>query len=155
VVNSFQEWEGLAGRAPEPGQLAKALGQKDAYVYSGHGDGTRYITNSEIEKLKIRGVSLLLGCSSGELKRAGRNTDPHGVVQSYLFGTSPAVVGFLWPVTDADVDKWTIEFLEYWLTGKEENLLQAIADKRNSFKYFVNSAALVVYGLPVAVKSKK
>ena len=154
-MKGFQDWEGIAGQGPEPGQLSKVLGEKDAYIYAGHGDGSKYISHSEIEKLKIRTVPLLLGCSSGELRRLGRNTDPQGAAQSYLIGTSPAVAGFLWPVTDVDVDKWTIEFLEYWLTGQEINLLQALADKRDSFKSFVNSAALVVYGLPVAVKSKK
>ena len=36
-----------------------------------------------------------------------------------------AFVGFLWPVTDLDLDNWTIDFLQYWLTGQQANLLQA------------------------------
>ena len=99
---------------------------------------------------------LLLGCSSGQLARHGRNLDPLGTAQNYLLASSPALLGFLWAVTDADVDQWTVVFLQHWLGGKKDGqseLLQASADKRSSFKNFLNGAALVVYGLPL--KSKK
>ena len=101
-------------------------------------------------------MPLLLGCSSGQLARHGRNLDPLGIAQNYLLASSPALLGFLWAVTDADVDQWTVVFLQHWLGGKKDGqseLLQASADKRSSFKNFLNGAALVVYGLPL--KSKK
>eukprot|EP00088_Acartia_fossae_P018578 TRINITY_DN20736_c0_g1_i1.p1 TRINITY_DN20736_c0_g1~~TRINITY_DN20736_c0_g1_i1.p1 ORF type:complete len:248 (+),score=29.61 TRINITY_DN20736_c0_g1_i1:169-912(+) len=144
--------EGLAGQAPQRDQLIKVLGNKDAFIFSGHGSGSKYLSSDEIEKLQVRVVPLLLGCSSGELSRYGRNIDPLGVAHSYLLASSPAFVGFLWPVTDLDLDNWTIEFLRYWLTGQEGNIMQAVADKRDSFKHFVNAAGLVVYGLPVSSK---
>ena len=154
MIKGFKEWEGVSGTAPPPSRLAQVLGEKDAFIYSGHGSGSKYLSCDEIEKLQVRVVPLLLGCSSGELQRYGRNVDPLGIAQSYFVASSPAFVGFLWPVTDADVDKWTIEFLEYWLTGRQSDMLQAVADKRTSFGHFINSAALVVYGLPVYAKPK-
>ena len=152
ALKKNEEWEGLTGQAPTPGRLAQVLGTKDAFIYSGHGSGSQYLSSDEIEKLKVRLVPLLFGCSSAQLNRYGRNVDPIGIVQSYLVGSSPALVGFLWPVTDMDVDHWTLEFLDYWLTGQEGELLQAVADKRASFNHFTNSCALVVYGLPIGVK---
>lgn len=143
---------GLTGEAPRPGQLAQVLGEKDAFIYCGHGGGSKYISSDEIEKLQVRVVPVLLGCNSGELLQYGRNLEPIGMPQSYLAGSSPAFVGFLWAVTDLDLDNWTIGFLEYWLTGQQGDLLQAVADKRSAFKHFINAAALVVYGLPVSVK---
>jgi len=153
VMKGHSSWEGIFGEPPKPGQLANMLGKKDAYIYSGHGDGSIFMSIEEVKKLKIRSVPILLGCRSAELARYGRNLDPVGIAQSYLVGCSPAIAGFLWPVTDGDVDQWTVEFLEYWMQGKQLSLLQAIADKRTSFKSFANSAALVVYGFPVSLKS--
>ena len=153
VLKGFKEWEGLTGEKPKPGQQAEVLSKKDAYIYAGHGGGT-FMTNEEIKKLRIRSVPILLGCRSVELVRLGRNLDPLGVVHSYLVGSSPAIAGFLWPVSDADLDQWTIEFLKYWVSGQEKNLLQAVADQRSNFNHLVNSAGLVVYGFPISIKSK-
>jgi len=154
VLKDFTDWEGCSGEPPRPGQLSEVLGRKDVYIYSGHGSGSHYMPLHDIEKLRVRVVALLLGCNSGELLRIGRNLDPWGAAYSYLLGTSPAMVGFLWPVTDVDVDNWTIRFLDYWLNGRQGNMLQAVADQRGSFANFSNTAALVVYGLPISVKSK-
>ena len=64
-----------------------------------------------------------------------------------------ALLGFLWPVTDGDVDRWTVMFLDHWLKdGGQEELLQAVADKRDGFEHLANGAALVVYGLPLKAK---
>ena len=88
---------------------------------------------------------MLLGCSSGRLLRHGRSLDPLGVVQSYLIGkyssliglhnnilisdwltaASPALVGFLWPVIDKDIDSWTISFLDHWLKGGQVRILSS------------------------------
>ena len=87
----------------------------------------------------------------------GRTLDPLGISQSYLVATSPAILGFIWAVTDNDLDNWTELFLEHWLGGKsggQTELLQAVADKRMAFDRFFNSAALVVYGLPIRARSQ-
>jgi len=156
AFQDYQQWEGVAGVEPAKEVLEKVLQKKDAYMFCGHGSGTKFISGDEVEKLRVHAVPLLLGCSSGQLARHGRNLDPLGTAQNYLLASSPALLGFLWAVTDADVDQWTVVFLQHWLGGKKDGqseLLQASADKRSSFKNFLNGAALVVYGLPL--KSKK
>jgi len=95
----------------------------------------------EIEKLRVRAVPVLVGCSSGQLTRQGRSLDPLGTAQSYLVAATPALVGFLWAITDRDVDKWTTAFLDHWLrdpgtADTEAELLQAVAIKRDTFEHF-------------------
>ena len=87
-------------------------------MYCGHGSGSQYLSGDEIERIRVRGVPLLLGCSSGQLDRMGRTLDPLGISQSYLMATGPAILGFIWAVTDNDLDNWTELFLEHWLGGK-------------------------------------
>jgi len=148
-----QDWEGLTGKPPTSSQLAEAFSTKDAFLYFGHGSGSQFMSSDEIEKLKVHPVPQLFGCSSGKLSRYGRNVDPIGIAQSYLIGSSPALVGFLWPVTDLDLDNWSIDFLNSWLaSGSQSNLLQAVAVKRKDFRHFTNTCALVVYGLPIYLK---
>jgi len=154
AFQEFSSWEGVAGQEPAPGQLAQAISSKDAFVYCGHGSGAKYLSGDDVEKLRVRAVPLLLGCSSGQLTRLGRLVDPLGTAQSYLVAASPAMLGFLWPVTDADTDQWTVQFLSHWLSGGEPDLMQAAANKRESFRQFLNSAALVVYGLPLRTFSQ-
>jgi len=156
AFQDYQQWEGVAGVEPAKDVLERVLQDKDAYMFCGHGSGTKFLSGDEVEKLRVHAVPLLLGCSSGQLARHGRSLDPLGTAQNYLLASSPALLGFLWAVTDADVDQWTVVFLQHWLGGKKDGqpeLLQASADKRASFKNFLNGAALVVYGLPL--KSKK
>lgn len=149
----WESWEGVVGEVPKKQQLQQALQGKDAFMYCGHGSGSKYLPRDEVEKLRVRAVPLLLGCSSGELTRVGRTVDPLGDAHSYLIAASPALLGFLWPVTDRDVDRWTVTFLEHWLRdGGQEELLQAVADKREDFMHFTNGAALVVYGLPLRAR---
>ena len=153
AIKKWENWEGIVGQVPEKQQIQSALQGKDAYMYIGHGSGCQYIPMSEVEKLRVRAVPMLLGCSSGKMERKGRTIDPVGVVQSYMIAASPALLGFLWPITNRDLDKWTIKFLEHWLTeGDQEELLQAAADTRQHFDHFLNGAALVVYGLPLKAK---
>ena len=153
AFKAWSSWEGVLGEVPQKEQLQNALQGKDAFIYAGHGSGSKYLSCEEVERLKVGAVPLLLGCSSGQLVRMGRTVDPIGVSQSYLIAASPALVGFLWAVTDRDVDKWTVIFLEHWLRdGGQEELLQAVADKRENFQHFINGAALVVYGLPLKAK---
>ena len=87
----------------------QALEKKAAYMYCGHGSGSKYLSNDELEKLRVQAVSLLMGCRSGQLTRLGRSVDPLGTAHSYLLAASPAILGFLWEVTDLDVDDVTIK----------------------------------------------
>ena len=99
----------------------------------------------------MRAIPLLFGCNSGKMESLGRMLAPTGVVASYLIATSPCVLGFLWSVTDIDIDKWTVEFLKHWLEKKEDgetDIVRAVSQKRRSFRRIVNAAATVIYGLP-------
>lgn len=62
------------------------------------------------------------------------------------------MLGFLWSVTDRDVDIWTIKLLEHWLGQgpgpHESEFVKAVANLRSQFKWTINSAATVIYGLP-------
>ena len=154
AFQSWGSWEGIAGEEPSKDQLEAALQGKDAFMYCGHGSGSKYLSGDEVQRLRVRAVPCLMGCSSGQLTRLGRTVDPLGTAQSYLLAASPALLGFLWAVTDADVDQWTVTFLNHWLGGGQEELMQAAADKRNSFRNLLNGSALVVYGLPLKAKRK-
>ena len=98
----------------------------------------------------MRAIPLLFGCNSGKMESLGRMLAPTGVVASYLIATSPCVLGFLWSVTDIDIDKWTVEFLKHWLEKEdgETDIVRAVSQKRRSFRRIVNAAATVIYGLP-------
>ena len=127
AFQDYSAWEGVAGREPSKDQLERVLQAKDAYMFCGHGSGSKWLSGDEVEKLRVRAVPMLMGCSSGQLTRYGRSLDPMGTVQSYLLASSPALLGFLWAVTDADVDQWTVTFLQHWLGGRkdgQEELLQ-------------------------------
>ena len=143
---------GVAGEQPSLPQMQKVLSEWDAFVYCGHGPTMENLPSKEIEKMNIRAVPLLFGCNSGRLSKMGRNVDPLGTATSYLIATAPCILGFLWSVTDKDVDSWTVGFLNHWL-GKgsgphEENFVRAVANKRKEFARVSNSAATVLYGLP-------
>ena len=142
---------GVTGEQPSLPQMQKVLSEMDAFVYCGHGN-LKILPRSEIEKMNVRAVPLLFGCNSGKLSRVARHYDPLGTASSYLIATAPCLLGFLWSVTDRDVDNWTVRFLNHWL-GKgdgphEENFARAVANQRKNFTRVINSAATVIYGLP-------
>lgn len=54
-----------------------------------------------------------MGCSSGKLKLKGL-FEAYGTSLSYLLSGSQWVVGCLWDVTDADIDKFCISLFKNW-----------------------------------------
>ena len=80
----------------------------------------------------------------------GRLLDPVGIVQHYLIAQAPCLLGFLWTITDRDVDQWTVRFLQHWLgnQGNQPEFVQAVSDQRGAFLRMINKAAIVIYGLP-------
>ncbi|KAG1342225.1 putative Separase [Cocos nucifera] len=109
-----QKWEGKVGNVPTTEELVLALQSHDLFLYFGHGSGTQYISEREIQKLDQCAVSLLMGCSSGSLVHNGCYA-PQGVPISYLFAGSPAVIANLWDVTDKDIDRFGKAILDSWL----------------------------------------
>ena len=143
--------KGVVGEWPTLPQISTALSEMDVFMYCGHGSQMKTITGQQIEKLTARAIPLLFGCNSGKMESLGRMGDPTGIVESYLIATSPCILGFLWSVTDLDIDTWTVEFLKHWLDkgeGGETDIVRAVSEKRRSFKRMLNGAATVVYGLP-------
>ena len=61
---------------------------------------------------KRKTLSRLFSKISSNLKNKKHISHPLGNTQNYLLASSPALLGFLWAVTDADVDQWTVVFLQ-------------------------------------------
>lgn len=145
--------EGISGARPTLPQVQRALTENDAYMYIGHGTGSKLINSQELERLTVRAIPMLFGCGSASVARIGRRSDPLGAVHSYLIASAPYLLGFLWSVTDKDLDQWTLGFMKHWL-GKEgaeddrPDFLRAIVERRRFFQRTINRAATVVYGLP-------
>ncbi|XP_076242882.1 extra spindle pole bodies like 1, separase isoform X2 [Calliopsis andreniformis] len=83
--------------------------------YNGHGSGIQYLSGEQIERLKVKSIVLLFGCSSVKLLAIGGRYPPCGVSNQYLIASSPSVLGMLWEVTDADIDKMTTNFISNWI----------------------------------------
>jgi separase len=142
-------WTGIAGVAPTQEQFLGALNDYDVFVYCGHNSGEQYLRREFIEQKlnQVKPVSLLMGCSSAALKPLG-TYDASGIVQSYVQADCPSVVGNLFDVTDADIDRYLLSMLEDWLEG-DEDLIHSVSNARKDCKltYLVGSSP-VVYGLP-------
>lgn len=63
--------QGFAGSSPNPRQLAQALQRHDLFLYFGHGGGEQYVPLAALKRLDRCAGALLMGCSSGRLRRAG------------------------------------------------------------------------------------
>lgn len=157
-ILKHETWKGVIGNPPSEPELLCMLENKNIYAYFGHGSGESFVKGSHIRRLKKCATCLLLGCSSGELKRQGK-FDPRGPVLDYLVAGSPAVLANLWDVTDGDIDRFSINMMENWgLIDSEkkdkisEDLSRAILESRSSCKLrYLTGASPVLYGLPVII----
>ena len=67
----------------------------------------------------------------------------------FLLLSSPALVGTLWDVTDADIDRYCHTLLKSWLSRPGASLPSAAAQSRGSCRLTtLNGAAVVLYGVP-------
>ena len=151
--HEMQLGDGIVGEHPSLPEMKRVLSEMDAFMYCGHGSNLKNMPAQEIEKLNVRALPLLFGCNSGRLSRLGRTLDPTGIACYYLIASAPCMLGFLWSVTDRDIDKWTVSFLQHWLCKgdgpHESQFIRAVANQKGKFKRKINSAATVVYGLPL------
>ena len=104
--------QGTAGAAPTASELAAALSSRQFFVYLGHGGGDQYIPPARLRALDRCAAALLMGCSSGRLRRGGvppagvgagaarPHYDPSGPLLAYLlaggwlpFGVLPGLGG--------------------------------------------------------------
>ena len=155
-------WVGVIGEPPSPPSLQAALGQKDVFLYCGHGDGRRYVGSEQLQQLPRCPASLLIGCSSGVLKPNG-GLAPGGMALTYLHAGCPALFANLWDVTDGEADRLTTALLSLCTVSDKSaadedqttELLSVVAKARSACRLpFLTGGAGVVYGVPLALKKK-
>lgn len=183
--SSVQKWEGILEAIPKSEEFLKGLQENDVFLYCGHGGGNQFVHSESIERVQIRSVVLLFGCSSSSLQGNGGRVEMSSLSYSYLLAGSPCVVGMLWQVLDSDINAITDELIKVWCSNEISNgeepselgdlevdfkkmkldsvkrkgpirdLPAAVSVARKRAKRFLNKAALVVRGLPVNAMSKQ
>ncbi|KAM0679838.1 Separin [Glugoides intestinalis] len=130
---------GVIGR-PLIAEEIKETQRSELFMYFGHGTGKKYFDfQATMPKLLF-----LFGCSSCRLVHV-KNFKSNGVCLRHL-KKKRGILGNLWDVTDKDLDKFTIAFLDDFFSGK--SIPDAIYMNRKVCKLrFLNSAALVTYGI--------
>nr|DBA32722.1 TPA: hypothetical protein GDO54_000492 [Pyxicephalus adspersus] len=146
-------WTGVIRSAPKSEELQTALTKQDLYIYVGHGAGAHFLDAQTLQRMDCNAVVLLFGCSSAALAVRG-DLEGAGLVLKYLMAGCPLVVGNLWDVTDREIDRYTVAFLQGWLkAGPGASLLKYLSESRKSPKLKnIIGAAPVAYGLPVALQ---
>ena len=160
-------WKGYVGRIPDLQVLERLEKEDGLMVYCGHGGAECCFPRVEVEERlmnKRRGCKssvFLFGCSSGRLSSGGgakrgigsvfkqMEYEPDGVATSYLGAGAPCVLGNLWDVSDRDIDRFCIEFMEKFFAGGK-SVAQCVSESRGVCKMrYVVGAAVVVYGVPI------
>nr|XP_006819432.1 PREDICTED: uncharacterized protein LOC102810216 [Saccoglossus kowalevskii] len=77
-------WSGISGRIPTSDEYKAALLNNDLFIYCGHGNGGQYLSGDDILRLQCNSVSLLMGCSSGQLDTNNSDMEATGMVLNYL-----------------------------------------------------------------------
>ncbi|XP_066440329.1 separin isoform X1 [Eleutherodactylus coqui] len=146
-------WKGVIRSAPKSDEVQYALTKQDLYIYVGHGAGAHFLDAQTLQRLDCNAVVLLFGCSSAALAVRG-DLEGAGIVLKYLMAGCPLVVGNLWDVTDREIDRYTVAFLQGWLkAGPGASLLKYLSESRQAPKLkYIIGAAPVAFGLPVALQ---
>ncbi|XP_076290661.1 extra spindle pole bodies like 1, separase isoform X2 [Lasioglossum baleicum] len=108
-------WKSWYNVEPQVEVFEDALVNHDILMYNGHGNGIQYLPGEQIERLRVKAIVLLFGCCSVKLLTVGGRFPPYGVSNQYLIASSPCVLGMLWEITDADIDKMTTNFISNWI----------------------------------------
>lgn len=166
-------WKSVVGEMPSSEFMEKGLSSNDGLLlYFGHGGGQQYFSREMIEALgQRRGRALssviLMGCSSGKLESVNTKDstsraklpihfEPEGVALSYLVAGAPCVVGNLWDVTDRDIDRYVMTFLDSVFDDDgNTSVAHSVADARAACKMrYIIGCAPVCYGLPIKMQSR-
>jgi hypothetical protein len=163
-------WSGVIGECPTEDFVFDSITKEGGlFLFCGHGGGKGVFSRSRVESLMdgsesrapCRSSIILMGCSSGKLasinrksadasKRVGIYYEPEGIALSYLLSGAPCVVGNLWDVTDRDIDRYCLEFMDKFLSHGGGSLAKCVAEARSCCKMqHIVGLAPVCYGLPV------
>lgn len=110
-------WKLLINTKPIKDEFYEILAQHDVFVYCGHGSGLQLCDNSY--SLKSKAVVFLFGCGSVSLTSTALNSPMKGAHVFYHLGGSPAVVGFLWTVSDFATDLCSSKILSAWCNSSQ------------------------------------
>ncbi|XP_071627742.1 uncharacterized protein Sse isoform X2 [Temnothorax longispinosus] len=119
LVLIIDEWKSCYNAQPGE-EMSEALINRDILMYTGHGNGIEYLSGEDIERMRVKSTVLLFGCSSVKLLVIGGRYPPYGVSNQYLIACSPCLLGMLWEVTDADIDKMTTNFMSTWIPSSSK-----------------------------------
>ncbi|KAF7683070.1 Separin [Astathelohania contejeani] len=151
--------KGIVGRIPIKNEWEEALNH-DLFLYFGHGNGCKYVQDKSYIKQSCGGIKFFFGCSSAKLF-CTENFKRDGVVlkyfEEYLSCKNerlPLILGCLWDVTDKDIDRFTVGFLDDLMDNKKmQCVANLVMERRKEFKLkYLNGAAVVVYGLPTFIE---
>ena len=141
--------KGIKGDEPKRELMSEILTNKKIFIYSGHGDGTKYVSLDFLYNNKINFLMFLFGCSSANVRMfLGNDTQPFGLPQICLFNKCPFFLGCLWNVSSHDIDYFTLNLFNLLFNkDKKVSLIQSIIEiKKEMNLRFCNSSAIVVYG---------
>ena len=141
--------KGIKYEEPKRELMSEILLNKKIFIYSGHGDGTKYVSLDFLSNNKINFLMFLFGCSSANVRMfLGNDTQPFGLPQICLFNKCPFFLGCLWNVSSHDIDYFTLNLFNLLFNkDKKVSLLQSIIEiKKEMNLRFCNSSSIVVYG---------
>lgn len=110
-------WNVKYNQRPTNQEFYDILIKTDVLVYSGHGTGLQLLSQDNVYNLKSKAVVFLFGCGSVALSSVGLNSELRGAHTYYHIGGAPAVVGFLWTVTDFNCDLCSTKILSAWFNS--------------------------------------
>lgn len=153
-------WLGVVGRSPEAQQLCATLTSGKALAYCGHGSGSNYLSSDKVRGLHCRAATLLFGCGSGQLSSSVPDGgEVNGTPYAYLSAHCSRLLGFMWPLSDVQLDEFTETVFGEWRVERDDDdgsvagggvscLATAVWAARRRTDSTLLAAAAVVYGLP-------
>lgn len=86
---------------PKSKEVKSALENCGIFIYFGHMDGQKFILpRNEIERLKISGAQIIMGCYSRKFAPQGIYAPSFPTAVSYMLAGSTTIVAHLWRVKD-------------------------------------------------------
>lgn len=141
------QWHGITNTHPTLDTISEYSSNSDIYLYCGHGSGERYCTgpNYLSKSVLCKALALLFGCSSV----GNPSKNKISLTLSYLLSGCPFLVGTLWDVTDKDIDRLGIHFLEKIIHSENPALSKYLSESKKVCKLqHLTGLATVCYGIP-------